>query len=215
MNRIKQNIPRRYQAILAVLCLCTCLVLGVGASYARYQTDFLAASYWFQSGTYDTIAMHGFVAEKDLDAVKQGTWPKLQSGWSYTNNNSAQLKFSISNGASAEEYGGRNQMVSIQLIASLSVEDPEQLQMTLTTVNDEGEEMQYTGIPAEIPTGSVLHSIYGDGWVYRFYDEENVEQTFLLEGNALDYQNFVLTVTGEVSPSLLSLEISAQYVNSD
>lgn len=206
-NRIRSSLLR-----IAVLCLCVCLVLGVGVSYARYRTDLMTISYWFKSSFYDTIVMHGAVTE-DTDP-EAGVWNEIPDTWQTQDWDSAQLDFSISNGDSGSEFAARDQEATIQLIASLSIQNPENLTVTLVTSNEEGEPVNYTGVPEEIRSGSFLQSIYGDGWVYKFADENGEEPAFFLEGGKLSYQNFAVCIEGNVNASLLSIELNGAYVDS-
>ena len=109
------------------------------------------------------------------------------------------------------------------MIALLSIEDPENLKVTLTVTDmgviDEegiyvvGDTKQYSGVATKIKEGSRYASAYGEGWVYRFYDEEEKELHLPLEGGALTYKNCVLSVSGTGNTSLLSLEISGKYTD--
>lgn len=210
MDKRKLNILRRYGLFPAILCLCFCVVLGVGISYARYQSDFLTTSFWFTSSITDAVRMHGEVTDEDIEQIRSGIWPETPAAWSYSGSK-AELRFSMSNGESAEQYATRNQCVSVELIASLSIEDPEKLAVTLTVTGMDGERVQYVGAAQQLTEGSRYYSTYGDGWVYLFYDEEGEEVTLLLEGGELRYTNCVLTVVGNTGSSLLSLEMSGKY----
>lgn len=198
---------------IIILCLCVCLLLGVGVTYARYRTEMLTISYWFQPGYQDSIVMRGVV--KDDTEAKAGVWNVLPDSWEHIAWNIAQLEFSVSNGSSGTNYATRDQAVSIQLIASLSIQSPENLTVSIITTDDEGLDVTYYGVPEEIRKGSFLHSLYGDGWVYTFVDENDSEQTFLLKGNRLSYRNFTICVEGNVEPALLSIELNGAYVNSN
>lgn len=225
MNQRKPHILSRYWIWLVALCLCACMVLGVGVSYARYRTDFLTESYKFSAGAAENILMHGEVTEELTSAVLQGQWPEVPAGWTQLEQSQtegtqpeAELKFSVSNGESGANYAKRDQAVSIQLVAGLTIEAPEKLTVTMTApgAEENSETMRYTAVPEPILEGSFLYDTYGSGWVYRFYDAETGEQlTLLLEGGELSYMNITLSVAGDVSPSLLNLEISARYADQD
>ena len=63
--------------------------------------------------------------------------------------------------------------------------------------------------------GSKYDAVYGKGWVYRFYEENGEEVQLTLEGGSLQYRNCTLTVIGAVESSLLSLELSGQYTDTE
>lgn len=216
----QQNILYRYSAFVIIICIC--VVLGCSVSYARYRSNFMTSSYWFTSSLTENIHIHGEVTEAEIDQVQAGVWPQVPAAWSYTTSE-ALLKFSVSNGYSGEEYSTRDQGVTIELVALLAIEDPENLKVTLTVTDmsdtDEegayvaGESVQYTGVAGEIVAGSRYASAYGEGWIYRFYDEEDNELLLPLEGGALVYKNCTLSVSGTGNASLLSLELSAKYTD--
>ena len=214
MDKKKVNILHRYGWYLAAICLCVCVTAGVGISFARYRNDFLTASFWFSSAVTETILMHGEVTEEDEEAVVSGTWPETPAMWSYSGSEAA-LRFSVSNGQSAENFAERDQNFSVELVASLSIEDPEKLEVTLSVPDETGEWIEYKGTAEELVEGTRYHTVYGDGWVYRFTDEEGNEPVFMLEGGALRYTNCVLTVVGDIGSSMLSLEISGRYADSE
>lgn len=208
-HKKKRNVILR----VIILCLWFCLVLGVGVSYARYRTDLMTISYWFKPGYSDTIMMRGAVTS-DQDA-KDGIWNVVPDSWEHTQWDSAMLEFSVSNGSSGKAYATRDQLVTIQLVASLNIQSSENLQVSLVTLDDQGNDVIYTGKPTEIKKGSLLHSLYGDGWVYTFVDEDEKQKDFLLKGSRLSYRNFTIFVEGNVDASLLSIELNGAYVNSD
>ena len=208
-HKKKRNVILR----VIILCLWFCLVLGVGVSYARYRTDLMTISYWFKSSYSDTIMMRGFVTD-EADA-KDGVWNTVPDSWEHTQWDTAMLEFSVSNGSSGKAYASRDQLVTIQLVASLSIQNPENLQVSVVTLDDQGNEVIYAGIPTEIRKGSFLHSLYGDGWVYTFVDANEEQKDFLLKGNRLCYQNFTVFVEGNVDAALLSIELNGAYVNSN
>ena len=208
-HKKKRNMMQR----VIILCLWVCLVLGVGISYARYRTDLMTISYWFKSSYSDTIVMRGIVTS-DSDA-KDGIWNLVPDSWQNTQWDIAKLDFSVSNGSSDKAYASRDQLVTIQLVASLNIQNPENLRISIVTLDDQGKEVIYDGVPAEIRKGSLLHSLYGDGWVYTFVDETENQKDFLLKGNRLSYQNFTVFVEGNVDATLLSIELNGAYVNSN
>lgn len=214
MDKEKSNILRRYGLSLAAICLCICIVMGVGISFARYRNDFLTTSFWFASAASEVIVMHGEVTDEQREAVNAGTWPETPASWSYSGSQ-AKLRFSVSNGESAERFASRDQAFSVELVTSLSVEDPEKLDVILTVPREDGTLVEYIGEAEELMEGTRYHTTYGDGWVYRFVDEEGNELSLPLKGGELRYTNCVLTVMGDTSSCLLSLELSGRYIDNE
>lgn len=230
MDQRKLHIRSRYWIWLEISCLCICMVLGIGVSYARYRTDFMTESYKFVAGEPEAILMYGEVTKEWADDVLGGLWPAAPTGWTPVEQAEtageaaegallpmdAELRFCVSNGESGTLYAHRDQAVSIQLVASLTIGAPELLTVTMTVPGTEenAAEIRYTALPEPILEGSFLYDTYGHGWVYRFYDEKTGDQlTLLLEGGQLSYTNVTVGVAGDVSPSLLNLEISGRYAD--
>lgn len=220
MNQQKRNNLYRYGICVVILCLCTCVVLATGVSYARYRTEFLTQSFQFSTQTPQSIYLHGEVAEGQAAKAQGGDWPECPTGWTVptmTGNQEillpdAELRFSVSNGNSIYEYASRDQQFTVEIVAALTIENPDKLTVQMTAESpDDGELQDYIAVPERILEGSFLYGSYGDGWIYRFYDDEGEPLVFRLEGGYLNYQNFIIQVAGNVSPSLLSLEISGQY----
>lgn len=92
-----------------------------------------------------------------------------------------QLTFSLKN-TDTEASGGE-----IYVLVSNGIEDPDKLKITLITQGS-----RYTAQAQSIVPGSVLHKSFGDGWVYRFLDDQGQEKTWTLQ--PADLQTFVLTV---------------------
>ena len=68
------------------------------------------------------------------------------------------------------------------------------------------------GVAEPVLAGSYLFEAYGEGWVYRFYEEDGrTPVEFPLTGRGLDFSNFAISVKGDVPASLLSMEITGRY----
>ena len=236
MNQQKPNSFCRYGICLVVLCLCGCLILSIGATFARYRTEYLVETYKFEAYAPQSYLLHGEVAtEEQIAAVGQGNWPEYPDSWTMYDLSTApiiilvegdpggddlvflpnaQLRFAVSNGLSEAQYTGRDQRISLQLVAPLTVEDPLGLTVVLTGPDllEPEKQTHYVAVPEQIEEGSFLYKAYGDGWVYRFYEEDEITQVaFPLAGDGLVYTNFAISVKGTVPASLLSLEITGQY----
>lgn len=194
----------KYRFFLTILCLCVCIVLSVGAAYARYQWEFPRRSYVFAPELPDNIFMCGSVPGEWLD---HGNLPELGEKWISTDHG-VKLDFGVTNG-NAEHISQQKQSYVIRLAAGLGIEDPEKLTVTLYWWDEEGELHWETGTAVPILEGSMLHASHGDGWVYEFHTERG-EIGFSLEGGRLAYHNYTITVSGDVEPTLLNLQILGQ-----
>lgn len=111
--------------------------------------------------------------EENLILRQDGDWISDQ--------NVQKLTFSLEN-ADTEAAAGE-----LYVLVSAGIENPDKLVITLTD-----EDGQYTAQVQPIAPGSVLHRSFGDGWVYRFLDEQAQEKIWVL--NAAATRNFVLNV---------------------
>lgn len=220
MNRTRINF---IVICLVLLCLGMCLSM-VGTSYARYQQIIgEPTSMYIEGRERDVITLYG--GDVSYAWLEQNSMPDLESSWTVTAGG-AELKFSVTNGESLAVFAQRDQEFRIRLIAGLSIEKPENLQVTLVreeavpaeTTGDglilqaeTTEQVTFTGKAEEIVSGTALYHAYGDGWVYRFYDEKGEEIVFELPGGALEYQNFKIQVSGEVSQTLLTMQVIGDY----
>lgn len=202
MNQ-KQN---KYLLWLAALCMAACMVLTVGVTFARYQSEIDLDSLWFSAEVADRLHLcDGHMTQSQMNS---GSWSGRTPAWTETEEGLA-LEFCISNGTSGESFATRDQMASVRLAAGLGIQDPETLTVVLTFERDD-QQVQLTAVPELIEEGSALYYSFGDGWLYRFY-EEDAEAAFLFDGEELSYQNFTLTVAGETEAALLDLQILGQY----
>ena len=190
---------------LLAICLSACLVLMVGVSYARYQQDFAPVDYSWTAEEETGLILGGVVTQSWLDA---GSWPE-NPNWQ-SGETDARVEFSVSNGRSHSTYAPQDQTYTLQMLAGLNINDPESITVQLSYEKD-GQTVQLRGAAEEIPAGSILHSQFGDGWIYRFFDENEKEQSFALPGGALHYQSFTLTISGTTDPTLLQLRLDVPY----
>ena len=205
MRKRQHNKSNSVMTGLLVMCLSACLVLMVGVSYARYQQDFEPVDYLFAADEGTELLLGGVVTQSWLDA---GNWPKNPS-WQ-AGETDAKLQFSVSNGRGVSAYARQDQAYTLQLLAGLTIERAEQITVQLSYEKD-GQTVQLHGVAEEIPDGSMLQSRFGDGWIYRFCDENGKEQVFDLPGGALHYQNFSLTISGTTDPALLQVRVNVPY----
>ena len=236
MNQQKPHSFRRYGICLVSLCLCGCFILSIGVTFARYRTEYLTQPYVFEAYLPQNYQLHGEVTtEEQLAAIGEGQWPDLPLYWTlYDVSNAplivlvegetdeedvlflpdAQMRFSVSNGTSKDNYTKRDQLISFQLVAPLTVEYSGELKVVLSGPDllEPEKQAHYVGVAEPILAGSYLFEAYGEGWVYRFYEEDGrTPVEFPLTGRGLDFSNFAISVKGDVPASLLSMEITGRY----
>ena len=192
----------KYGTFLTLLCLCSCILLSVGVAYGQYQWEFPRRSYVFAPELPDNIYMCGSVSGEWLE---HGDLLELGEKWIPTNNG-VKLDFGVTNG-DAEHISVQSYV--IRLAASLSIEDPEKLSVTLYWWDSAGDIHWATGVPTPILEGSALHASHGDGWVYQFRTERG-EVGFSLPGGSLAYANHTIAITGEVEATLLDVQVLGQ-----
>lgn len=193
---------------LLMMCLLLIAVLVTGVSLARYLQEFPPTSYQFVGESDDTVVVGGTMSDELLAAgivaAVPGGWTKDESG--------AKLEFSVVNASSVNNYASRDQRYTICLLAGLGIEDPDNLRVELCYKKD-GKEITLEGLAEEIAENTVNHRTFGDGWTYRFYDEDNEEVHFALPGGELSYKNFTLTIEGNVDPILTELQVNGSYTD--
>ena len=207
MRKRQHNNANKVMAGLLVICLSACIVLMVGVSYARYQQEFAPVDYFFTAKEDNALVLGGVVTQSWLDA---GSWPE-NPNW-LAEEKTAELHFSVSNGRAASDFAKQDHTYTLQLLVGLSAGSAEAV-VTDLSYEKYGQVVKLHGVAEEIPDGSMLQSQFGDGWIYRFYDESGKEQTFTAAGGALHYQNFVLTFGGMTDPALLQVRVSEPYKN--
>lgn len=196
------------QAVCAACGAILCCVLAVGVTYARYQWEISRESYVFSPAVPDQIVLcGGGVSQEWIDG---GNLPPITESWEQTAD-AAKLDFAVTNGTSSD-FAKRDQSYEIQLCAGLHVLNPENLTVLLAWQDDLGATQEAQGIAKPIEKGSFLYNTYGEGWIYRFYSGEE-EIAFTLEGGTLQYRNYTLTVSGDVEPTLLELQVSGRFTN--
>lgn len=203
MEKFKRVFSTKAALCLALSLLLVCAVAAVGITYARYQWEFAQASYFFTPENSSGLTMYGAHLSDEL--VSSGNLPATSGAWEQTEDG-ARLNFSVSNGTPAE-YRKQEQTFVISLAVGLTAENAENLSVVLSYTDEQGDPVSVTAEPTPITEGSFRHSAFGDGWVYSFPDGE-AQLRFSLAGDAFDYRNFTVTVTGTVPATLLDLQVT-------
>lgn len=206
MSATKQSHIRKIVLCLTLLILAACLLLMVGTTLGRYLQQLAQVSYLFTPAPQDAVSV--FAGSVTEEMIESGVMPASEPEWEQIDGG-MKLQMSITNGTPAE-FAQRHQKVCLQLAAGLAVEDPQNLTVTISYLDENGEETLLTGVPTAIAEGSFQNNTYGAGWNYRFYLGEE-EHYFQLPGGLFSYQNITVTVIGDVAATLLDLQVTGQY----
>lgn len=198
----------KYMAFLTLSCICVCVVLAVGVTYGRYQWEFPKRSYVFSPALPDSIYMCGGGISEEW--ISSGSLPPLEQTWESANDG-AKLDFGVTNG-NADHVSQQEQTFVVRLAAGLGIKDPGNMTVTLSWKGAAGQIHSATATATPIEKGSLLYNAFGDGWIYQFYVED-VEMYFTLPGGQLQYYDYTITVSGDVDPTLLNLQILGQNSN--
>lgn len=153
---------RNMVPLLVALCLVGTLVLSIGVAQARFREN------WTETLPFRPEGEENLVLRQD------GNWVEEE--------NVQELTFSLENTNSEEAAAGE-----LYVLASEGIENPDKLEIVLTAQG-----VRYTAQAQPIVPGSVLHRSFGDGWVYRFLDDQGQEKTWDLK--PAQQQTFVLSV---------------------
>lgn len=200
MDRKTTKISTKTALSCALLLITLCVLLVGTVTFARYQWEFMQASYQFIPQSQRSLAVYDGHITQDTSNLTQAT-----GVWEHTGNG-ATLRFGVANGK-PEEFAEEDRVFAIRIAAGLAIKDPGALTVSLSCTDENGSTVTITGVPSPIVDGSLQQTAFGDGWVYRFF-EDGKELQFSLTGNAFSYENFTVTVTGEVPATLLDLQVT-------
>lgn len=188
---------RKLYMLLGILLIVGCLVAAIGISFARYR-DYWKGNMGFQAEKVGRLHL-GTVTD-DTFSSNQAAWVQTESGW--------QMSFAVGNGLSESDHAQLDQRVMLQLVASLGAWSDQSAGAVTLKVG----ETTYTATASRIPTGSALHTKFGDGWVFQFVDTEGNAYTGELPGAAFGYIPMELTInsTSIMDTSLLQLQVTAE-----
>lgn len=213
MNRWEQNISRWYALGLAAILLTVSLVLATGTAWARYRTEYeetIKIKTQKPAGIYlgQTDAETGV-----FDSAAVGTWEENESV--------VQLVFTVANGADDQNYQDQTQIFRVRLIGDLGMcleSAPPAIKLIDPRVYDLAEAAQedvgYLAEPVRISRSSLLYTTFGDGWVYRFLDQDGEEITWTLDGKTFSSMELIAVMVPDedtqIDTGLLQLQILAE-----
>ena len=200
MKRRKLHISPALRLGMAVLLLLCCTIVALGVTFARYY-DGVKGSLVFRP--YKDFHVYLGYMEGDSFVNTQNDWVQSEE--------QLQLSFAVSNGPSNSKFASVDQTVCLRVVASLGVLREEMLQPLSLTVG----ENTYTATAQRIMESSALYTQFGDGWVFRFYDDEGNELQWELAGGQFSYMQALLCVDATVGDTgLLRLQAVAEVKES-
>lgn len=214
MNQRKQNISSWYSLGIAALLVVFCLVVSTGTTQARYRTE-VSESIRFE--VRKPVSVYLGTMEYPEDS-SDGVFVQNNAGsWEENEDGLLQLDFAISNGTSKSKFEEENQQVYIRLVGSLGIQEEDTpLSLTLTFPNAENPEEteQVKATAARIVSGSALHTTFGEGWIFRFEDDDGRELFWDLKGGELSCIEMALILEDGTltDASLLQLQIASRYI---
>ena len=184
--------------MFTVILLLLCIVLLIGATWARYQEE---ETTYFKYITREpgTISLWtGYNAET-------GQLIEGDCVWAF-NNGSGSLRFYVSNSTSGSDYSEEELNVSIRLLGSLSATNAQ----VIMSVSDGYSTTRLVASPVQIVEGTPLFDTFGGGNAYVFLSENGSECEWTLKGGTLSVLSVeidVLNLGGIEDPALLQLQI--------
>ncbi len=239
MKLQKLNRSLWYSLGLALLLVAGSLTAAAGPALARYRAE-IDVKIPFTPNYPERVVLGSWTTVNDNGNMVD-LFQEQPNQWK-TEGNVTYLEFTAANGTSDSDFRTADQKVRIRLIASLALmadgkpaevtlrvpkevssdtEDPD----TAGTTESGGTEItyeEYTATAMQIPKGSALHTTFGDGWVYVFYETKDVtkedgttetvqgeERTWTLEGGKFSYYNMKMMVesTNTTDEILLRLQV--------
>lgn len=222
MNHRKLNISRWYALGLAALLLAGCMVLAVGTSLARYRYE-TQKKLLFEPRAPIAVMVTKLTETAALDTETAVGWEKQEDG-------KLLLNFAVTNVVSIEdgEMTCQEQDLEfrVRLVGSLKAWTEDQaedvteevvltdgtLLQTTTGSPETAQEKEFVAEVMRIPENTSLYHSFGDGWVFRFLDDEGQELTWELEGGVLSCVELDITIDASAvsDTSLLQLQIIAE-----
>lgn len=196
MERQKLHISPALRLGIAVILMLCCLGAAVGVTFARYQAEKKEGLIFQPDRNAQVYLGHmtadGFVCE-------QNQWVNAQE--------QLQLAFAISNGPSDTEFSSMDQVACLRVVASLGAWNEEMATPLYLTVG----EQVYAAAAQRIVEGTVLYTQFGDGWVFRFQDENGKEPQWELSGGRFDCVQMLLYMDAAIADTgLLRLQVVAE-----
>ncbi len=183
--------------MLAVSLLLICVILVVGVTWARYQTE---KNSYLEYKTRNPGAVSLCTAYNEDGTLTEGnvTWT-----WS---EGVGTAHFYISNGTSTTEYSNEDVSATIRLLGSLSATNAT---VEMTVSDGSSTTTWLSATPVQIKEGTPLYSTFGNGNTYVFLNEDGSELSWNLEGGTLSVLSVDIYVDlGQIQDAaLLQLQV--------
>lgn len=224
MNQGKTNKRTWFSLGLAVFLCIAALVLSVGTAQARYRAEREETiSYAVREGERIEIGTVREVSQEEAEAdsnLKEGDLVcdiAVVPKW-VTIEDARQLTLSVANGSSGTDFSNRNQKIRLRMLGTAAFWTGEACPKVYLQLPAEDTETGYTTIQAQvkqIAKDTVLYSTHGDGWILNFYEKENEEVSWLLEGGQLNYVTITVVMENVALDdySLLQPQIIAEVLS--
>lgn len=207
MGRNKRNSAMWIRpAVLAVL-LTVSLLLGVGAAWARYQTNLVTYA------DYSAASAESVFLWSSMETAVDGnsrvvTFDKAPGRWEKDPaTGEAALYFHVSNGESSESYAAENMAVRIRLTASLGAALPEEGEAGIMLTVDG---VPYTAAVQKLDEDSPIYQTVGAGWMISFVDDKGEEARWTLEGGHLSVLDGMISVEEMELAGMMTLQVSGE-----
>lgn len=182
-SRIKEYAP----FLTLALALLT-LTLTLGTAYARYRAVSVSTLEVANAAEME----QAYLLSADGGFLEDDAWSEEGEGV-YS------LHFRLSNAASPERYVQRDLNIALRVASTVSDRDGTAV-LRLSVGGDE-----YIGEGKPITKGTVLWRQYGDGFLYRFFNEAGEELCWTLRGGCFSQTEMSLTVSGGVEDTVFTL----------
>lgn len=193
---------------LTVLLAAGCLMGAAGTTWARYRWS-VSKSIFLTPQAAGRLYLGRMVTAEG--AQDPAFVPESGGGWEKLDGR-LQMTFAVANGESDQVYSAVDQDVRICLLGSPGVWDGEKtvsIKLQIPAVQPEGEAQEIEAQATRILPDAPLYRVFGEGWVFRFYDPSGEEYSWQLPGGDLSVAQITLVMEGEAAdPSLLQLQVT-------
>lgn len=171
--------------------------------------------------------------ETDISAEKIVTEAGSLPGVIQQANENKNVRFYVTNGPRKDRFNSTDLVYNIQVLVTNTLK-PEEIDFVLGYTDTEGQHKAVTAIPVRITEDDPLYKSIGDGYVYKFMVERDVqviqtengqtgegdsstdtgttatvkeEFTAVLPAGSLNYQAYDLQIVGQPQAGLMEIEI--------
>lgn len=202
-----------------VLLLCVAFpVLAVGTTFARYRTD---ADYPLVFEVKENAKVYlgniTVLSEESESEKEEITFAEAETFSWQREGNTAALTLTVANGKTVTESEDKTIRVRLCVIGGAGLwqkDGTAEISLVLPAEEGSEEPETITATAKTINPGTILHSEYGDGWVFTFVDENGKELFWDLKGGEFSYVTFKITanVSQIENSSQLEYRVTAEVI---